>query len=95
MPTIPRDRRRAVAGPFPLLTAGHLLAMVCQSRGLYLTDVAAMTGRPVQALSEIAHGHKRVTAETALQLEQALAVPARVWLACETESAMRAAEGAQ
>jgi addiction module HigA family antidote len=43
-------------------------------------------GRPYQALSEIMNGKKRITAETAIQLQDALDVDARDWLAMQSET---------
>lgn len=42
--------------------------------------------RPVNAINEIIHGKKSVTAETALQLETVMPeIPARFWLNLETD----------
>jgi len=42
-------------------------------------------GRPVQAICEIVKGKKRITAETAIQLERVLGVPAKRWLLLQLE----------
>jgi len=41
--------------------------------------------RPVQAINEIVRGRKAITAETALQLEDALGVSADFWLRLEAD----------
>ncbi len=40
-------------------------------------------GRPVSVINEIVHGTKIITADTALDLEQALDIPAETWLKME------------
>ena len=43
-------------------------------------------GRPANAINEIINGKKAITAETALQLEDAMPeIPARFWLNLETD----------
>jgi len=42
-------------------------------------------GRPAQAINEIVRGAKEITAETAIQLERVLGVPAHIWLGLESE----------
>jgi len=42
-------------------------------------------GRPAQAINEIVRGTKEITAETAIQLERVLGVPAHIWLGLEAE----------
>ena len=48
-------------------------------------DVAKRMGRPVQAINEIIKGHKAITPDTALQLEQVTGVPAALWTGLEEE----------
>lgn len=40
-------------------------------------------GRPQQAVNEIVRGKKAVTAETAVDLERVLGIPAYLWLRME------------
>ena len=40
-------------------------------------------GRPRQTISAIVHGKKAITAETALQLEEALGIAAHLWIGLE------------
>jgi len=46
-------------------------------------ELARLMGRPEQLVSEIIHGRKALTAATALQLEEALGVPAELWMNLE------------
>lgn len=64
-------------GEFVLEVAGDL--------GMSQADLARRMGRPPQALNEIIKGEKMITPETALQLEQVLAVPAHIWTGLEAE----------
>lgn len=59
---------------------GELLAEELEVRGLTQRQLALTIGRPVQAVNEIVRGKKAITAETALQLEDALGVPAHLWV---------------
>ena len=58
---------------------GELLAEELQARKMTQTELAKRMGRPKQAISEIIHGKKNITPETALQLEAVLGTPAHVW----------------
>jgi HTH-type transcriptional regulator / antitoxin HigA len=51
--------------------------------GMSQAELAERTGRPKQAINEIVRGKKEITAQTALQLEQVLGIPASFWLARE------------
>jgi addiction module HigA family antidote len=68
------------------MTPGDLLAIVLRDQSATQQDLATAMGRPAQMVSEIRTGHKRVTVATALQLEAATRVPARVWLVLQMES---------
>lgn len=59
---------------------GDLLAEELAVRGLTQKELAQAMGRPPQAINEIVRGRKAITAETAVQLERALEIPARFWL---------------
>lgn len=64
---------------------GEDLLEVLQARGLTQKAFAEMIGRPAQVVNEIIHGKKAITAETALQFEQALGISARTWMNLETD----------
>lgn len=63
---------------------GEYLAEVLKAKGMTQAELARRIGRPVQAVNEIIRGEKAITAETALQLERALAVPAHIWTGLES-----------
>lgn len=67
------------------MTPGDLLVILTKHQDLTQAELATLIGRPTQMLSEIANGKKRVTAETAAQLERALGLQARVWLSLQAE----------
>jgi len=65
---------------------GEYLAEEIEARGLSQKDLARQMGRPLNAINEIINGKKAITAETALQLEEAMPeIPARFWLNLETD----------
>ena len=64
---------------------GDTLLELLDERGMTQTELAERTGRPIKTINGIIKGHKAITAETALQLERVLSVPARFWLAREQE----------
>ena len=63
---------------------GEHLAEELQARDMTQRQLAATMGRPVQAVNEIIKGKRAITAETALQLEAALDLPAYLWLNLES-----------
>lgn len=64
---------------------GELLAETIEAAGLSQAELARRMGRPAQAINEIVRGTKEITAETAIQLERVLGVPAHIWLGLEVE----------
>lgn len=60
---------------------GEMLAEEIEARGMTQKALAQVMGRPPQLVNEIVHGKKTITADTALQLERALDIPAYLWLA--------------
>lgn len=64
---------------------GELLAEELEERGMSQRALAQNIGRPVQAINEICRGKKRITAGTALALQDALGVPAHVWLGLQMQ----------
>lgn len=59
---------------------GEMLAEQLEVREMTQRQLVASMGRPVQAINEILKGKKAITADTAVQLEAALDVPAYLWL---------------
>lgn len=64
---------------------GELLAETLETAGLSQAELARRMGRPAQAINEIMRGAKEITAETAIQLERVVGVPAHIWLGLEAE----------
>lgn len=73
--------------PFPALPVppGEYLEEVLEELTLSQAELARRMGRPAQAISEIVRGKKTITAQTALQLEDVLGVPAYIWLNLEAQ----------
>ena len=68
----PRDRIPAHPGQ---ILRGELIG-----RNMTQKELAEATGRPYQAISLIVTGKKRITADTAIDLEEALDIDAEFWL---------------
>jgi len=64
---------------------GEYLSEVLEDLGMSQADLARRMGRPEQMVSEVLGGAKRITPETALQLERVTGVPANVWTGLEEE----------
>lgn len=62
---------------------GETLEEVLDSRGMSQSELAERTGRPKKTINEIIKGKTAITAETALQLEKVLGIPASFWIARE------------
>jgi HTH-type transcriptional regulator/antitoxin HigA len=61
------------------IAPGATLLETVQSLGLSQAELAKRTGRPLKTINEIVKGKAAITAETALQLEHVLGVPASFW----------------
>ena len=70
--------------PARVSSPGQILSMELEARGWTQSDLAAIMGRPPQALSEIINAKKQVTPETALELAEALGTSAEIWLNLES-----------
>jgi HTH-type transcriptional regulator / antitoxin HigA len=64
---------------------GVTLAEELEARKMTQKALAGAMDRPVQAVNEIVNGKKAITAETALQLERVLDIPARFWMNLQTD----------
>lgn len=73
---------REVAGWRPEwgIEPGAIVAETLRDRGMTQVELARRTGRPLKAINEIVRGKAAITADTAVQLEAALGVPARFWM---------------
>ena len=63
---------------------GEFLAEELEAREMTQKQLAVAMGRPPQAINEIVRGRKAITAETAVQLEHALRIPAHFWMNLQT-----------
>lgn len=60
---------------------GEVLKDELEARGMTQTELTSVIGRPIQTINMIIKGRKGITAETALDLEQAFPeIPADFWL---------------
>lgn len=64
---------------------GATLQDVLDERSMSQAELASRMGRPKKTISEIITGKAAITAETALQLERVLDIPASFWLAREQQ----------
>jgi HTH-type transcriptional regulator/antitoxin HigA len=64
---------------------GEYLEEVVGELGMTKDELAARMDRPATKLSQIFKGDKAITAETALQLEKVVGVPAHIWIGLESE----------
>jgi len=64
---------------------GEYLAEVIGELGMNKAELATRMARPASKLSRIFKGEKAITADTALQLEKVVGVPARIRLGLESE----------
>jgi HTH-type transcriptional regulator/antitoxin HigA len=74
---------------------GEYLEEVLGELGMSKSDLARRMGRPATKLSPIFKGEKRITPETALQLEKVVGVAARIWTGLESEYRLALARNAE
>jgi len=65
--------------PTSVSPPGQTLRDILDERGITQSELAARMGRPEKTISEIVHGKTAITADTAIQLEYVLEVPASFW----------------
>lgn len=70
--------------PAEVFPAGEYLRDELDERGWTVTEFAEILGRPVQAVSEILNGKKRITTETAIAVAEAIGTSPELWLNLET-----------
>lgn len=73
------SKKRFEFKPDYAIAPGATLLETIQSLGLSQAELAKRTGRPLKTINEIVKGKAAITAETALQLEHVLGVPASFW----------------
>ncbi|MPZ23632.1 MAG: HigA family addiction module antidote protein [Dehalococcoidia bacterium] len=64
---------------------GALLQEELEAREMSQKELARLMGRPAQLVNEIVRARKRITEQTALELESALSIPAHIWLGLESQ----------
>ena len=69
--------------PDSVSVPGETLLETLDALGMSQTELAKRMGRPVKTINEIIQGKAAITAETALQLEYVLHVPASFWIKYE------------
>jgi HTH-type transcriptional regulator/antitoxin HigA len=74
----------ATYSPAEVFPAGEYLRDELDERGWSVTEFAEILGRPLQAVSEILNGKKRITTETAISIAEATGTSAELWLNLET-----------
>ncbi len=62
---------------------GETLLETLETISMSQAELAKRMGRPVKTINEIIQKKAAITAETALQLEQVLHIPASFWLKLE------------
>jgi HTH-type transcriptional regulator/antitoxin HigA len=65
--------------PAQLVLPGRILKQELEARGWTQRDLAAILGRPEQAISEIITGSKQITPETSVELGQAFGTSPEFW----------------
>src|SRR5262245_41216118 len=69
--------------PAEVFPPGYIIQDELEAKGWTQEDLAEVMGRPLQAVNEIIKAKKRVTEETAKELEAALGIDAELWLRAE------------
>ena len=73
---------------------GEVLAEELEARAMTQRSLARAIGRPEQVINEIVRGRKGITAETALQLSEALGISAEFWMNLQSNYALTLARQA-
>lgn len=64
---------------------GEILAEALQERGMTQSELARRMDRPVKTINEIVNGKAAITPDTAIQLERAIGISARLWNGLEVQ----------
>ncbi len=78
--------------PARVVTPGDIIRRELEARGWTQEDLAAIMGRPAQAISEMMNARKQITVETARELAQAFGTSAQFWINVETNYRLHLAE---
>jgi HTH-type transcriptional regulator / antitoxin HigA len=71
---------------------GRILLRELEARGWSQRDLAAIMGRPYQAINQIVRGVKRITPETARELAQAFGTSPELWMNLEVSYRLQLAQ---
>jgi HTH-type transcriptional regulator/antitoxin HigA len=66
------------------VTPGEVLADELEARDMSQSELARRMDRPIKTINEIVNGKAAITPDTAVQLELALGISARMWLGLES-----------
>ncbi len=64
---------------------GETLAETLDAMGLTQSELARRMGRPIRTIHEIIQAKGGIRADTVLELERVLGVPAHLWMNLETQ----------
>lgn len=78
--------------PAEVFPPGEIIREELEAREWTQADLAEIMGRPIQAIGEIVRGKKRITEETARELELAFGIDAEIWLRNEALYRLHKAE---
>jgi len=73
------NAEKSVLKPNYAVPPGETLRETLQSIGMTQAELAQRAGRPKKTINEIVKGKAAITADTALQLERVLGIPASFW----------------
>ena len=74
---------------------GELLGDELDTRGMTRADLARAIRRPVGMVNNLVNGRLGITARTALELESALGISARMWMGLQDEYELVVADAAR
>jgi len=94
MATKDQEDRVATFVPAEVFPPGQIIREELKARGWTQHDLAEIMERPLQVVNELVLAKKRVTEETARELEAALGIDAEVWLKTEALFRLRYGEPA-
>jgi addiction module HigA family antidote len=67
------------------VSPGEVLAEALEERGMSQSELARRMDRPVKTINEIVNAKAAITPDTAIQLERAIGISARLWNGLETQ----------
>ncbi|MGB6045633.1 MAG: HigA family addiction module antitoxin [Pirellulales bacterium] len=65
------------------ISPGETIREVLEHEGMTQAELAKRMGRPINKINEVIQGKRQITADTALELELALGLPASFWINLE------------